>query len=142
MKAAIVAGCFPGSATLGPSPSHQRARVFAPCVIATDDKIYKIANMGRSTASFSLLLIAFCSIDAMFSNTISGSEQLEAYTTFACDRDSASPCLHRADVRKIYAQTVPGNPDHRLELGPHPYVTVQIRSETELRLILLHNAWR
>ncbi len=92
-------------------------------------------------AVLSLLLIALCSIDAMFSNMVSGSEQLEAYTTFSCDSDSQVPCLHRADVRKIYGQTTPGNPDHRLELGPNPYVTVQIRSETDMRLILLHISW-
>ncbi len=120
---------LPGPGLLRPS--------FAPCFI-TNDKMEQM----RPLALFSLLLIALCSIDAMFSNTISGSEQLEAYTTFACDRDAAVPCLHRADVRKIYAQTTPGNPDHRLELGPHPYVSVQIRSEKDLRLILLHNAWR
>ncbi len=91
--------------------------------------------MERPLVLLPLILIALCGIDAMFSNTVSGSEQLEAYTTFDCDGVPESRCHHRVDVRKIYAQTTPGNPDHRLELGPNPYVAVQIRSK--LQYILL-----
>ena len=72
-----------------------------------------------------ILALILLKSDAMFPNTISGSEQLEAYTSFSCE--SERPCHHRADVRKIYMQTSPGNQDYRMDLGPDPFVTMQVR---------------
>lgn len=92
-----------------------------PAAVATE----KPATMLSASSISVFLILAALESEAMFPNTISGSEQLEAYITFSCE--SERPCHHRADVRKIYMQTTPGHQDYRLDLGPDPFVTVSVR---------------